>query len=1731
MMKKRGAFFSLDVLIAIIILLLAVLIIFPILKYRQEETFIQRDVLGVLENLKVGEINNNYVQNQLIPFGYIRDPNKSLLYQLGEFYITNDTIARNLGREILLYLNTTQNIGIWFNDNPIATKNNLTSYDPSLSRNIKVESRIISGLVEGLNDTTGYSARAFFQSDIQTRYFYFGGYVGEGNLSVLVEYDGTLQDVELEMAINEDFGVFINGSDLGGYFQNSSSEFEPVHHSLNSYLDNFSNGTNLVTFVSRSVRPAHIAGGFVKITYKTNQTFERKKRYYFPGVEGLINVYDGFYIPGTLNSLNLSLHIDSNYSTFMTIGNKTIFKNLSTAGVETMFFDNANLSAKLNYSDIFNKTIPLRLGLENATYLGQEVMIDSILVTDVSGSMEWCTKEGETGTGDAVWGDGRDVFCGTRRYLTKNCFPQKISAAETAEKAFVNEMLKETGPKIGIVEYTSGNTVKKVREDLTTKLYVGTDPDCYEPDWVEEDYDDSSWDDYSPFLYPYHIDNCDRCRGFFRKKFNMTNVSDVKYVKLTLYGDDGNLCFINNKEIGHQGSYRRWSYYDVPKTILREGENLLACSVHEYTGNFRFLPKLYSDKGNLIPEKTPASVYPNDPSMVLHYTFDDYNDPVKDFSGFGNDGTVIGSALWEVNGSMSFEGNSYIRVPNSPSLQINGDLTIEFWINPNGYSGYRWQSLIDKRYNREFSLLFGDSGEKGGIRFYQGGSSYNYWHVFDPGTIKDYEWQHVVITRDASTRTIKSYYNGVLNKTFTYASVYDPLTTTYDVYIADGNWYGFRGRMDEVAIYNRVLNPGEIQSHYNSAGSSDGKWKKKTYFQCGSTYDPKYTRVRRNVDTNYTILATIKNSGEEITSPFNISFYKDSVAPFNEIGKVRVNGIKAWSLRNITIYYNQSLSAYSKIIADVDSDNDITTEQNEGNNRAEIGIYVYDFIGKDLIIESVFSSPSFCSWSPRTYTINARVRNIGGVDVVNKFNVTLFNGSVSPANKIGYFEVNGLTMGSTYTGSVTWWADLNADTLIIAYADYENVIGEAVETNNQRAGSIYDSLPDLWIHKILINESICAPGPVERNFTVSAYAYYCPTTNYSDVSFSLTPNDYSNWQPVPPIPGTGSRNFRKYFSIPLTAPNIGTRLYVYSYVDMNSTNVSESNEGNNAGSAYFNIGPNLYFSQAFAVNPSTVIKNTVTNIDLSAKIRNVQCGPASFKFGFYNGSFDYNNPTRNLLYTEDITLIGTSERTVSYTWTTSLDSDTTVYAVIDYERSVSEYDENNIQSRVITAQETSSMSVFPFLTNLKYDPILLEVLGLTSSCVGNTYQLFQPDENIARTINLTDNRTELYDFIDETDTWWGTCICCGINKGVDLLKDSTTINKFMVVMSDGVANVECAQQGLTPDLNGNGQADDAGDDAIQAACDAFNNKGITVYAVGFGEDVDNDTLQGIANCGNGSYYYGNVSELVGIYQNISRDIINTSYKRQTIIGKGNIRTKLFSDSYIEFDYVEEAVPYGLVLTAEKPFYNNLYGNFSVPSDALILETNVISYSGPRWTERVDINTNNTYNLSEYGNQFIKLGDPYSISIPNYLVETGGTDNQVLLKTGLSPTNVTGGSINNSIIYKILRKMIAYSEIMPFVQGCNWTIEFEDGDIITMKIPQNPSRNNQCSYTGTSISMSEPNDALSSAVKNLLELLDFNNNGKVDVKFTEQNFVIGTSRITGIPYSPWAEVQVRVWESD
>ena len=195
---------------------------------------------------------------------------------------------------------------------------------------------------------------------------------------------------------------------------------------------------------------------------------------------------------------------------------------------------------------------------------------------------------------------------------------------------------------------------------------------------------------------------------------------------------------------------------------------------------------------------------------------------IIDLSGQGNHGNLMPSYPTDaptltpsINNkfglALALDGiNNYVQVPNSTSIAIPGDITIEFWMYHKN-AGKDYQHILNKQY--------ADINGTQGFRIYAVknatpvyfGRAYNDGWTYNSIPVPLNAWHHVVWTVEAGQS--RMYRDGVL--------VAGPFAdqptigTDSDLRIGvDPSSWNFNGRLDEVRIYNRVLSETEIRKHW-----------------------------------------------------------------------------------------------------------------------------------------------------------------------------------------------------------------------------------------------------------------------------------------------------------------------------------------------------------------------------------------------------------------------------------------------------------------------------------------------------------------------------------------------------------------------------------------------------------------------------------------------------------------------------------------------------------------------------------------------------------------------------------------------------------------------------------------------------------------------------------------------------------------------------------------------------
>jgi Concanavalin A-like lectin/glucanases superfamily/Immunoglobulin domain/Immunoglobulin I-set domain len=224
-------------------------------------------------------------------------------------------------------------------------------------------------------------------------------------------------------------------------------------------------------------------------------------------------------------------------------------------------------------------------------------------------------------------------------------------------------------------------------------------------------------------------------------------------------------------------------------------------------------------------------------------------------SAGANNGALSGTAGYaagEVGAAFSFtNGNGYVQVPDSPGLNFGGnDFSIELWANFTSLSGNRALIAKDNGGGSQNKWVFWLSNGQLQFLIGTGASSVTFGTGgFNPALNT---WHHLAVTRSGSLFSL--YADGTLVSTGSSITPVPAITAPLTIGEAENSAF-MGGLEDEVTIYGRALDAGEIQSIYE-AGS---------YGKCGPQTPPIVITQPQNqsVFTGTTVDLGVLASGTE----------------------------------------------------------------------------------------------------------------------------------------------------------------------------------------------------------------------------------------------------------------------------------------------------------------------------------------------------------------------------------------------------------------------------------------------------------------------------------------------------------------------------------------------------------------------------------------------------------------------------------------------------------------------------------------------------------------------------------------------------------------------------------------------------------------------------------------------------------------------------------------------------
>ena len=185
----------------------------------------------------------------------------------------------------------------------------------------------------------------------------------------------------------------------------------------------------------------------------------------------------------------------------------------------------------------------------------------------------------------------------------------------------------------------------------------------------------------------------------------------------------------------------------------------------------------------------------------------------------GRDGTLVGGTTFvggEVGQAFSFDGaNDTVSVPDNPDWSLQGDFTIDTWVNFAALHRTA-QALLaqDEGFGNTTKWMFWYT-EGGDLAFEFGTAGQGFHAASAAWTPILSQWYHVAVTRSGSDFTL--YVDGVAVGTGTESTPITDGAAPLSLGWGETDWF-FEGLLDEPEIYQRALSGAEIKAIHD-AGS------------------------------------------------------------------------------------------------------------------------------------------------------------------------------------------------------------------------------------------------------------------------------------------------------------------------------------------------------------------------------------------------------------------------------------------------------------------------------------------------------------------------------------------------------------------------------------------------------------------------------------------------------------------------------------------------------------------------------------------------------------------------------------------------------------------------------------------------------------------------------------------------------------------------------------------------
>ncbi len=247
----------------------------------------------------------------------------------------------------------------------------------------------------------------------------------------------------------------------------------------------------------------------------------------------------------------------------------------------------------------------------------------------------------------------------------------------------------------------------------------------------------------------------------------------------------------------------------IVATLACPGTPIVPGGPVTYTGTVRNSGNAPLNNVNVVQGGEPTP--PPTAGQVGYWSFNESSGSVAiDGSGHGNDGQLINATrvVGEVGNALAFNGtNAYVDIPNNPSLNFAGPITMAAWIYPQAIDEYR--EVLAHGYtlsptNYVFLRISHGSYQAGA---FNGGGQPILTVAVPPTDLGT--WVHLAGTFDGTTWRL--YRNGALIGSTSAGVASMTVNANWAVGARGGGGDRFfKGMIDEARLYNRALSASEI---------------------------------------------------------------------------------------------------------------------------------------------------------------------------------------------------------------------------------------------------------------------------------------------------------------------------------------------------------------------------------------------------------------------------------------------------------------------------------------------------------------------------------------------------------------------------------------------------------------------------------------------------------------------------------------------------------------------------------------------------------------------------------------------------------------------------------------------------------------------------------------------------------------------------------------------------------